>query len=164
MNNDVLILFNHLNNLTSKLKLKAQFIKGIFRFRHNRGHVTRGQFRQCLAIAALTYTQQELEAVEAAFVDDDGFAYRRFLEWIQPRRIDSLRYNILQQQLKSLNKQRILPEIKLLTSIQDILQKIKGQVKRFIYLLLSKYTQLTMKIMIFFLQRYFVVVYVCMNG
>jgi hypothetical protein len=87
--------------LTSKLKLKAQFIKGIFRFRHNRGHVTRGQFRQCLAIAALTYTQQELEAVEAAFVDDDGFAYRRFLEWIQPRRIDSLRYNILQQQLKS---------------------------------------------------------------
>jgi len=61
-------------------------------------------------------------------MDDDGFAYRRFLEWIQPRRIDSLRYNILQQELQNLNKQRILPEVKALTSIQDVLQKIKGQV------------------------------------
>ena len=101
-------------------------------FRHNRGHVTRGQFRQCLAIAGLSYTQKELEAVEAAFIDDDGFAYRRFLEWIQPRRIDPFRYNILQEELSNLNKQRILPEIKSLTSIQDVLQKIKGQVKTFI--------------------------------
>jgi hypothetical protein len=79
-----------------------------------------------------------LEAVEAAFIDDDGFAYRRFLEWIQPRRIDPFRYNILQEELQSLNKQRMLPELKSLTSIQDVLQKIKGQVKTFIYLLLSK--------------------------
>jgi hypothetical protein len=48
-----------------------------------------------------------------------------------------------------------LPEIKSLPSIQDILQKIKGQVKRFIYLLLSKYTQLTMKIMILFSSKVF---------
>ncbi|CAF3560484.1 unnamed protein product [Rotaria sordida] len=98
--------------------------------RHNRGHVTRLQFRQCLAIAGLSYTQKELEAVEAAFIDDNGFHYRRFLEWIQPRRIEPLRYNILQQELKNLNKQRIPPEIKSLTSIQDVLQKIKGQVYR----------------------------------
>ncbi|CAF0920343.1 unnamed protein product [Adineta ricciae] len=98
--------------------------------RHNRGHVTRGQFRQCLAIAGLPYTQRQLEAVEAAFMDDDGFAYRRFIEWIQPRRIDPLRYNILQQELRDLNKQKVLPETKPLTSIQDVLQKIKGQVFR----------------------------------
>lgn len=98
-------------------------------FRHNRGHVTRGQFRQCLAISGLSYTQKELEAVEAAFIDDDGFAYRNFLELISPRRIDPYRYNILQEELQSLNKQRILPETKPLTSIQDVLQKIKGQVK-----------------------------------
>jgi hypothetical protein len=68
-------------------------------------------------------------------MDDDGFAYRRFLEWIQPRRVDVLRYNILQEELQNLNKQKILPEIKPLTSIQDVLQKIKGQVKEiyFIY-------------------------------
>ncbi len=82
-----------------------------------------------MAIAGLSYTEKELEAVEAAFIDDDGFAYRRFLEWIQPRRLEPLRYNILQEELQSLNKQRILPEIKPLTSIQDVLQKIKGQVK-----------------------------------
>jgi hypothetical protein len=112
-------------------------------FRHHRGHVTRRQFRQCLSRAGLTYTQKELEVVEAAFIDDDGFAYRRFLEWIQPRRVDSLRYNILQQERQTSNKQRILPEIKPLTSIQDVLQKIKGQVRRFIDLLsLSKYEQL----------------------
>lgn len=69
-----------------------------------------------------------MEAVEAAFIDDDGFAYRRFLEWIQPYRPDKLRYNTLQEELHSLNKQRILPETKPLTSIQDVLQKIKGQV------------------------------------
>ncbi|CAF4326685.1 unnamed protein product, partial [Rotaria sp. Silwood2] len=98
--------------------------------KHNRGHVTRIQFRQCLAIAGLTYTEKELQAVEAAFIDDDGFAYRRFLEWIQPRRRDPLRYNILQEELKSLNKQKVLPDMKSLTSIQDILQKVKGQVFR----------------------------------
>jgi hypothetical protein len=76
-----------------------------------------------------------LEAVEAAFIDDDGFAYRRFLEWIQPRRIDSLRYNILQEELQNLNKQRILPELKPLTSIQDVLQKIKGQVNKSLFIL-----------------------------
>ena len=106
-----------------------------FLFRHNRGHVTRGQFRQCLAIAGLPYTQRQLEAVEAAFMDDDGFAYRRFIEWIQPRRIDPLRYNILQQELRDLNKQKVLPETKPLTSIQDVLQKIKGQVNQIILLL-----------------------------
>ncbi len=76
-----------------------------------------------------------MEAVEAAFIDDDGFAYRRFLEWIQPRRIDSLRYNILQEELQNLNKQRILPELKPLTSIQDVLQKIKGQVNKSLFIL-----------------------------
>ena len=102
----------------------------ILPLRHNRGHVTRGQFRQCLAIAGLPYSSKELEAVEAAFIDDDGFGYRRFLEWIQTPRLEPFRYNILQQELKDLNKQRVLPELKALTSIQDILQKIKGQVKR----------------------------------
>jgi hypothetical protein len=104
----------------------------VFSFvRHNRGHVTRGQFRQCLTIAGLTYTEKEFQTVEAAFVDDDGFAYRRFLQQIQPHHPDALRYPILQQELKDLNKQRILPETKPLTSIQDVLQKIKGQVRRF---------------------------------
>ncbi|CAF3527653.1 unnamed protein product [Rotaria socialis] len=98
--------------------------------KHNLGHVTRLQFRQCLAIAGLTYTEKELEAVEAAFIDDNGFAYRHFLEWIIPRRPEPLRYNILQEDLKNLNKQRVLPEIKPVTSIQDVLQKIKGQVFR----------------------------------
>jgi len=36
----------------------------------------------------------------------------------------------LQEELQSLNKQRILPEIKPVTSIQEVLQKIKGQVFR----------------------------------
>ena len=128
MNNDVSILFNHFDNSTSRSSFDNNHIHLNFSSRHNRGHVTRGQFRQCLAIAGLTYTQKELEAVEAAFIDDDGFAYRRFLEWIQPRRPDVFRYNILQQELQSLNQQRILPEIKPVTSIQDVLQKIKGQV------------------------------------
>jgi hypothetical protein len=83
-----------------------------------------------LSIAGLPYTPKELESVEAAFIDDDGFGYRRFLDWIQPRRVEPFRYNILQQELKDLNKQRVLPETKPLTSIQDILQKIKGQVRR----------------------------------
>ena len=100
--------------------------------RHNRGHVTRGQFRQCLAIAGLFCTEKELEAVEAAFMDDEGFAYRRFLEWMHPRHAEPLRYNILQDELKSLNQQKLLPEAKALTSIQDVLQKIKGQVSEFI--------------------------------
>lgn len=122
--------------------------------RHNRGHVTRGQFRQCLAIAGLPYTPTELESVEAAFIDDDGFGYRRFLDWIQTRHVEPFRYNILQQELKDLNKQRVLQEIKPLTSIQDILQKIKGQVKRTIDDQREERN----------LFRSFVVEFVCTNG
>ena len=97
--------------------------------RHNRGHVTRVQFRQCLAIAGINGTERELECVESAFVDDIGFNYRAFLRHVQPFQVDSLRYQTLQQELKDLNGQKVLPEIKPLTSIQDVLQKIKGQVR-----------------------------------
>jgi hypothetical protein len=128
VNKDVLILFNHLDNLISKLILKNSKDKILTIFRHNRGHVTRGQFCQSLAISGLSYTQKELESVGVTFMDNDGFAYRRFLEWIQPRRVGPLRYNILQK-LQNLHKLRILPEIKPLTSIQNVLQKIKWQVK-----------------------------------
>lgn len=97
--------------------------------RHNRGHVTRVQFRQCLAIAGVNGTDRQLECVESAFVDDIGFNYRAFLRHVQPFQVDSLRYQTLQQELKDLNGQKVLPEIKPLTSIQDVLQKIKGQVR-----------------------------------
>ncbi|CAF1479095.1 unnamed protein product, partial [Didymodactylos carnosus] len=98
--------------------------------KHNRGHVTRAQFRQSLAILGLPYTEKDLEAVESAFIDDDGFNYRRFLETISPIKVEQLKYSILQQELKDLGKQRVLPENKPLTSIQDVLQKIKIQVYR----------------------------------
>ena len=97
--------------------------------RHNRGHVTRAQFRQCLAIVGINANDKELECVESAFVDDLGFNYRLFVHRVQPFQQDSLRYQRLQQELKDLNQQKVLPELKSLTSIQDVLQKIKGQVR-----------------------------------
>jgi len=98
--------------------------------RHNRGHVTRAQFRQCLALVGLNGSEKEFECVESAFVDDLGFNYRLLMEKVQPFHRDSLRYQTLQEELKDLNRQKVLPELKSVTSIQDVLQKIKGQVFR----------------------------------
>lgn len=125
--------------------------------RHNRGHVTRTQFRQCLAIVGLNGSEKEFECVESAFVDDLGFNYRLLIEKVQPFHSDSLRYQTLQEELKDLNRQKVLPELKSVTSIQDVLQKIKGQV-RFIafFPLFLPFLHST--------KRFFVVEFVFTNG
>ena len=96
--------------------------------RHNRGHVTRNQFRQCLTIVGLTSTEKEFQSIESLLMNDQGFNYRQLIELIQPNQKDKLRYQILQDELQSLTKEKILPEIKTKTNIQEILQKIKQQV------------------------------------
>jgi len=52
--------------------------------RHNNGHVTRGQFRQCLTMLELNCKEAEMNALEAKFCNDTGFNYLSFLEELQP--------------------------------------------------------------------------------
>lgn len=49
---------------------------------------------------------------------------------IQPGKVEPIRYDNLQEDLNRLNKQKSLTEVEPLSSIQDVLQKIKGQVFR----------------------------------
>lgn len=50
--------------------------------RHNNGHVTRVQFRQCLNILELPAREDEMLDLEARFCDDVGFNYLDFLEQV----------------------------------------------------------------------------------
>lgn len=98
--------------------------------RHNRGHVTQNQFRQCLSIVGLDSTEKQFQSVESVFMDDQGFNYRPFIEIVQPLIHDHLRYDDLQNDLTKLNSKKLLEELEPLNSIQDVLQKVKGQVFR----------------------------------
>ena len=60
--------------------------------RHNNGHVTRVQFRQCLSILELTATAEEMKALEAKFCNDVGFNYLAFLEELHPTAKRTLMY------------------------------------------------------------------------
>ena len=48
------------------------------------GYVTRAQFRQALSFLGLEASEQELEILEARFVDDKGFNYFNFLQQVDP--------------------------------------------------------------------------------
>ncbi|EDO28235.1 predicted protein, partial [Nematostella vectensis] len=51
--------------------------------KHNNGHVTRSQARQCLHNLGLTHDENEMKIIEARYSDDIGFNYIDFLELLQ---------------------------------------------------------------------------------
>lgn len=95
----------------------------------NRGHVTRKQFLQCLAILNVYVDENRITALEGKFMNNLGFNYAAFLNLVQPCEVDEPKYHEFKKELERLNstKQGVY-EPNPNNDIQSILIKIKDQV------------------------------------
>jgi hypothetical protein len=71
--------------------------------RHNNGHVTRSQLRQCLVSNGLFCTDEEIHALEQRYNDDMGFNFCWFLKEVEPKRHEEPLVNILPYKATSKN-------------------------------------------------------------
>ncbi|CAB4016979.1 uncharacterized protein LOC110234356 [Paramuricea clavata] len=94
--------------------------------KHNNGHVTKSQFRQCLQHLELNATVKEMEVMEEKFSDDIGVNYIRFLEELQPSEKEVNSYVRRLEELKLVNN-KVMPDHGS-EDIERILQKIKNKV------------------------------------
>ena len=117
--------------LQKRNELKHPYIEGTYTYlfcRHNNGHITRPQFRQCLTILELTCTEAEMAALEARFCNDTGFNYMAFLVELQPQEPIEMMYTKRQGQIRATNQKGRLPEGKIGRDLESILLKIKTKV------------------------------------
>ena len=97
--------------------------------RHNNGHITRSQFRQCLNILELHVTEPEMHSLEAIFCNDTGFNYLAFLAELQPQAPLEPAYAKRMVELRLVNNRAKLPELNIATALENILLKIKTKVR-----------------------------------
>ncbi|XP_077982616.1 uncharacterized protein LOC144437541 [Glandiceps talaboti] len=98
--------------------------------RHNRGHVTNSQFRQCLTYLSLTATEDEMIALEMKFADNFGFNYLRFLEELQPGVKQDMKYQERLVELHAVNSRVVNLEKNACTDVDSVLTKIKSKVMK----------------------------------
>lgn len=97
---------------------------------HNRGTVTKAQFRQCLTYLGLRASVDEMQALEAKYSNHMGFDYLRFLEDLQPPAKQELKYEQRLENLKLVNSKTMSLERNPLMDINAIMNKIKTKVKK----------------------------------
>ena len=93
--------------------------------RHNNGHITRAQFRQCMTMLELFVTEPEMQTLEAKFCNDTGFNYLAFLSELQPAEPPKMMYAQRLEDLRKSNTKGKLPEVNIATDLEGILVKIK---------------------------------------
>ncbi|XP_070544504.1 uncharacterized protein [Ptychodera flava] len=98
--------------------------------RHNRGHVTNSQFRQCLTYLSLNASEEEMAALELKFSDDAGFNYLRFLEELQPSAVPEMKYQQRLEELKAVNSRVFSLEKNACADLEGVLTKIKSKVMK----------------------------------
>ena len=99
-----------------------------FIFRHNNGHVTKSQFRQCLTMLELHCTEPEMIALEAKFCNDTGFNYIAFLSELQPEAPPKFMYETRLEDIRKTNQRKILPELNAQKDLESVLLKVKTKV------------------------------------
>ena len=97
-------------------------------FRHNNGHVTRGQFRQCLTMLELKCTEAEMQALEAKYVNDVGFNYLSFLGDLEPQDPPKFTYMERLKELREVNEKKNLPSVLESSDLEEVLRKVKTKV------------------------------------
>ncbi|BFZ03633.1 hypothetical protein BsWGS_06672 [Bradybaena similaris] len=96
--------------------------------RHNIGHITSSQFRQCFKILEIPVDEQELHALEALYSNDVGINYLKFLADLEPSEPIPFMYIKRIEQLRKINSKKAVPEQKPLTDLDSVLLKIKTKV------------------------------------
>lgn len=96
--------------------------------RHNNGHVTKTQFRQCLTYLQLNASEEEMKALEAKFCNDMGFNYIAFLQELQPYTPPDFMYEKRLEEVRQTNVRTRLPETDPISDLEGVLIKIKTKV------------------------------------
>ena len=96
---------------------------------HNMGVVTKQQFRQCLTFLGLNASEIEMELLELKYANAMGFNYLRFLEDLQPRDPQELKYTKRLEDLRLVNSRVVSLEKNPLSNYEEIMKKIKIKVQ-----------------------------------
>ena len=97
--------------------------------RHNNGHVTQSQFRQCMTMLELHCTEPEMVALEAKFCNDTGFNYLAFLADLQPAEPAKFMYQTRLEEIRKTNERGSLPELNPSKDLESVLLKVKTKVE-----------------------------------
>jgi hypothetical protein len=95
---------------------------------HNMGVVTKQQFRQCLTFLGISASEVEMELLELKYTNAKGFNYLRFLDDLQPREKQELKYTQRLEELRLVNTRNVSLEKNPLNSVEEIMKKIKIKV------------------------------------
>ncbi|KAK4881782.1 hypothetical protein RN001_005101 [Aquatica leii] len=96
--------------------------------KHNNGHVSRAQMRQCLLTSGILLSDEELYALEERFNDELGFNYFWFLREVEPKYEQPLFAGLVSDMKKINAPPRPKPTERKEKDIVLILAKIKGKV------------------------------------
>ncbi|KAJ9598822.1 hypothetical protein L9F63_026644, partial [Diploptera punctata] len=124
---------NTLATIRKKAEFRRMRLRPVFNDydKHNNGHVSRSQFRQCLVANGFLLSDQELYALEQRYNDDMGFNYFWFIREAEPKKFEEPLYMGYVENIKKLNVEPVPPPPKNKeTDIVEILAKIKGKVVR----------------------------------
>lgn len=121
-----------MNRLQQKVNQRRILCKPCFQDfdRHNNGHVTKTQFRQCLTYLQLNASEEEMKALEAKFCNDMGFNYIAFLQELQPYTPPDFMYEKRLEDVRQTNVRTRLPETDPISDLEGVLIKIKTKVSR----------------------------------
>jgi len=98
--------------------------------RHNNGHVTMAQFRQCMTMLELHCKEPEMIALEAKYCNDVGFNYLAFLADLQPQEPPAFMYERRLEEIRKTNERKSLPELNPAKDLECVLLKVKTKVSR----------------------------------
>ncbi|XP_053393487.1 uncharacterized protein LOC123564874 [Mercenaria mercenaria] len=130
---DHMSLYNAtMDRLRQRTEQRRVLAKPVFQDfdRHNNGHVTMSQFRQCLTMLELHCTEPEMIALEAKFHNDTGFNYLAFLSELMPEEPPQFMYRSRLEELRNTNAKKTLPELNAQKDLESILLKVKTKVSR----------------------------------
>ncbi|KAH9519717.1 hypothetical protein Btru_070724 [Bulinus truncatus] len=96
--------------------------------KHNKGHISRAQFRQGLTMLEIPIEESEMQALEALYSNDYGIDYRKFLQDLQPSDPIPFMYVKRMEEIRKANSKKALPEQGALTDLESVFIKIKSKV------------------------------------
>lgn len=121
------------HKVKTRTNTRRLILKPIFRDydKHNNGHVSRSQMRQCLLSNGILLSDEELYALEERFNDDVGFNYSWFLREIDAKPHEEPLFDAYRADMMKLNEPiPPRPATRQEKDIVLILAKIKGKVVR----------------------------------
>ncbi|XP_060063466.1 uncharacterized protein LOC132543930 [Ylistrum balloti] len=121
-----------MERLRQRINQRRVLAKPVFQDfdKHNNGHVTKAQFRQCLTMLELHSTEAEMAGLEAKFCNDVGFNYLALLNELQPVIPPKFMYETRLEELRLTNKKTKLPEINAANDLEEVLMKVKTKVSK----------------------------------